>query len=329
MNEETKQSWHYVACGTALGVPHMDLRMNKQDAVQILRLGKTIFGVVCDGCTESKSSEVYANLLSRFVIQQMAQLHFQKVALHNMPALLYPMVVNYLRNQIDAMSFGGHYLAALDNEIHGNGKLDLGKMGLNLTFELITHTMLCTIVGFALDEEQGGILFWRGDGTYVINDEIVRIENEVTVVTPDGDQITDKFPAYIGYSLMPPSLITDRDNNPVRLSSPRFNTIAIPPGVKRLAIMSDGLTNEQVKCLWGRFKPKRFNRFITRSVKHGYPNNSKQIWRTYQPIEIQTLLDKFARDRVLEDDAGVIVVERVEYEPENVGGENAVCPSND
>jgi len=303
---------YWVASGSAPGYLHSDRMINKQDAVRKTRFEGKIFGVVCDGCSQGKWSEIYANELAQYILNQMLSLHMQKIPIDQLPALLYPMILDFLRTRILQMPFGDTYLAAVDNDKKSLIVFDRNHHQLDIMYDYVTSNMLATIVAFCFDEKDGGIIFWRGDGIYTIGENVFPIENEVQVLGDDA-RVTTEFPIYIAYDLLPPSTIKTKQGEDVVMPEAGFS-VAEVPAKTRFAITSDAFTEDQILQLFGQFRPIRFRKFVAKMKAKGYPDDLQLLWNQYDPIEVQTRINYFSSDREIEDDGAAVVVDPVELD---------------
>lgn len=123
--------------------------------------GKYWAGVVSDGCSEGKESEIAGILLPKFVISECSRLLNFEVPLSQIPLALYPQVVKFLES---IASYFPEY-----------------------GVRFVADCLLATILGFVVNEKEG-MIFWAGDGNIIVNDEVIRIN------------YNDRSP-YIGYHL--------------------------------------------------------------------------------------------------------------------------------
>lgn len=301
----------YLACGSAVGRTHLERRRNKQDGVEVLRIKDVLVGIGSDGCSEGISSEIFGQQVPKFAVQFVAERLLHGVEIEFVPGLLYHAIVGYLRAQIQALPWGSAYLAALENERVGGVTINLSNRYIESIYRWVRHSMLFTVVGFVVDVKKGGVVFWRGDGSWLINDRFHRIQNKAHIQTASELVPTGSYAAYPGYELIPPSCIRNAEGNRIIFPTQGFTVVAVPEQFDRVAVMSDGTTNQLIAELWGRYRPKRFERFIARQKAAGYVFERDEYWRRFSPIEIQTLLDAYSRDRLIEDDAFVALAERI------------------
>src|SRR5260221_8673116 len=71
---------------------------NYQDAYAVSESGWHIFGVVCDGCGEGTRSEVGAALAAEFIAAQVSVMLSEGRKPSEIPALLYPKIVTFLKD---------------------------------------------------------------------------------------------------------------------------------------------------------------------------------------------------------------------------------------
>ncbi len=131
------------------GSEHLRLRQNNQDGVcsRVETIDRKVYavGVVADGCSDGAHSEVGANLLARFVVQETMLLIRSGVPLDQIPPMLFIRCIAFLRTII--FSYG----------------LDSQEMA-----QFVKDYLLCTVVGFVADDT-GGLLFTNGDGAFLVD----------------------------------------------------------------------------------------------------------------------------------------------------------------
>lgn len=155
--------------GKILGRDHARAGKNCQDgyfAVTYPNKGKYYWiGVVSDGCSEGKNSEIAGILLPNFIVGQVIHLLDYQVPLSKIPMVLYPAAVRFLR-----------------------GLMELFPVQ---SASFVENHLLATVLGFIVNEEEG-IIFHAGDGLYLINDDFHEID------------YANRSP-YLGYHLVHPA----------------------------------------------------------------------------------------------------------------------------
>ncbi|MDQ7026014.1 MAG: protein phosphatase 2C domain-containing protein [Anaerolineae bacterium] len=155
--------------GQIIGRSHMTRQANCQDSYALAQTESAVIGVVCDGCGEGHHSEVGSTLAAKYIIAQCLQLIDEKCDLAEIPAVLYPRIVDYLE--------------------------DLIKVSMPINrLQFVQHHLLFTIVGVILTQE-GGIIFSSGDGLIAVDDTVNSINQ-------------NNKPAYIAYHLIRENVIS-------------------------------------------------------------------------------------------------------------------------
>lgn len=201
------------------GKDHLRAGRNCQDgyAFNEVTIGEKSFlvGVVSDGCSEGKYSEIAGLLLPVFVVEEIVRLLQLEIPIAQIPTVLYPSVIKFLegirllfplREITEAIDFAQNYL-------------------------------LATVVGFVLSEENG-VVFYSGDGYLVIDDEIQKIDYQ------------NRSP-YIGYHLVPHSVLESTKPLPKAFEVRTFKT----GSVQKIAIATDGFSENLLTRLWLEAKP--------------------------------------------------------------------------
>lgn len=125
-----------------------------------------IYGVICDGCSEGKNSEVGAKLAVEYIGRQIEILVKSNVPLAKIPPILHKRIVNFMRDLLGMISF------------------DSPESRVNY----IKDNLLFTIIAFIKDDNQF-MVFVQGDGVIVVDGDVqIRDEND--------------SPMYIGYNLV-------------------------------------------------------------------------------------------------------------------------------
>lgn len=214
--------------GQIIGRGHLISGKNRQDAISSgdfeTKSGKrVIYAVICDGCSQGKSSEMGASLAANFLGRQIEKLSKANISIDKIPAILHKRVLGFLKNLLGKISFG--------DEVARNN--------------FILENMLFTVLGFILIESEIAI-FAQGDGVFIVNDEIT--------VRDEGN-----IPHYVAYNLMPKKYFGENENVVVTsFDTFRFDLLEI----EKLAIASDALGEEIgfTKELWGYKNPSGLQR---------------------------------------------------------------------
>lgn len=149
--------------GRVIGRDHILRAANCQDAFALIERPDALIGVVCDGCGEGTHSEVGASLGAAFISAQISRLIEERVPVGDMPALLYPRVVGFLRTVLEAAQ-------------------PANPVG------FVRDHLLFTVIGAILNH-QGGLIFAAGDGLIATDGHLIRRD--------EANQ-----PSYIGYHLL-------------------------------------------------------------------------------------------------------------------------------
>jgi len=208
----------YLRSAQIVGRSHILLGKNSQDALvkgSVEVNGKrVVYGVICDGCSEGKDSEVGAKLAAAFIGRRIEILVKSGVPLYRIPSVLRTRTIGFLGNILASVSFDSSHSYV----------------------NFIKNYLLFTIIGFVYTDEET-IVFALGDGVVVIDDEVT-IRDE------------KNKPSYIGYHLVdrrylsPEASVLPGKFDVVSFASSEFS---------RIAIASDGLAEEPlfVPELWG------------------------------------------------------------------------------
>jgi len=154
--------------GQIIGRDHMARRVNCHDSTALIQTENYLAGVVCDGCGDGAHSEVGAKLAAQFIVTQIRDLLGKGIPAGEIPARLYPRIIAYLAQIVDA-----------SNPLN--------------PVAFIRDYLLFTIVGVVQSGEDT-LIFAAGDGTFVVDDMICQ-----------RDQ--DNAPAYVAYHLLDPAAL--------------------------------------------------------------------------------------------------------------------------
>jgi serine/threonine protein phosphatase PrpC len=158
------------AIGSIIGRNHVLAGKNNQDAYRIVANEKFIIAVVCDGCGSGKHSEVGAKLGARLVINAIAELLNQNLAITE-PEFWDSVKINLLQKLKDFVTLS-------------NGDL-----------EFVNDYLLFTILGSVITCSET-VTFSMGDGAIAIN-------GKFTEIPP----YADNAPPYLAYGLYKPEAI--------------------------------------------------------------------------------------------------------------------------
>jgi hypothetical protein len=141
------------------GRGHILRGINSQDGLKLYHgqaQGQTVtIGIICDGCSEGKNSEVGAKLAAEFLVREALYWFDLKIQTDLIPHLLYKELLQFMKNLVEQHKF----------------------VGQKDRVSYIKDTMLFTVVGFILTES-AGVVFYAGDGTIVLDDAIWLIDAE-------------------------------------------------------------------------------------------------------------------------------------------------------
>lgn len=208
--------WQYRS-GSILGYGHLEKRINNQDSFFLdgwrSDSGKSyVYGVVFDGCTnldpkkqktKRTRNEVGAVLLSDYFSSEIPIILAAGNLVQDVPQILYHRCIGHL-GSLARMSTAG----------------SPQKM-----WKFIEDRLMTTVMGFIMDIEKV-VIFYAGDGMYVVNDKIYAKRH--------------KAPHYLAYHLF------DRNMLPADYELPQnFNVESYATNdIGYLLIATDGLVQE-------------------------------------------------------------------------------------
>lgn len=156
--------------GIRQGRGHVLGDQNCQDALAIdsgiLNNAPFVIGVIADGCSEGKASEVGANLAANYLTAQIYYLLSRNVPPSVIPSVLYGDLLGMLKDMTGRYNF--RHPAQRVNFIKDN--------------------LLFTAIGFIITPSES-VVFAAGDGVIVINDEVIERQQ-------------DNKPTYIAYHMI-------------------------------------------------------------------------------------------------------------------------------
>jgi len=195
--------------GNVIGRSHLVAGKNNQDAVKILefKTSKGIYriGIICDGCSEGKNSEVGAKLTAHFAVNRIFELVNDSFFLtKDIPKALYFSI------QIFLMQLLEQYSSANEER-----------------FLFINDHFLFTIIGF-IQGPNNTVVFSIGDGVIIINGDIQVIDQNDT-------------PNYLAYHLVDGSYL----GKGLYMATPHLDVQAVKTNsLEKLAIGSDAWNEE-------------------------------------------------------------------------------------
>lgn len=152
-----------VRLGQVMGRDHLLRGANCQDGKALVEARGYFAAVLCDGCSEGERSEVGARAAAEFAAAHVGRLLANGTAVQDVPRLLYPALINFLREFVLAVKPA--------NAAH-----------------FVLDALLFTVLGVAVRGDEA-ILFAAGDGTLVMDGQIFQRDENNT-------------PRYIGYHLL-------------------------------------------------------------------------------------------------------------------------------
>lgn len=157
------------AAGSIIGRDHARTGKNYQDSHALVGHGRSVIGVVCDGCGSSDHSEVGAQLGSKLVAQA---------------------VLRHYRDTPGLFDKGmKHGLERVKRTVLSQIQVLADSMGGSFT-DIVDEYFLFTIMGFLIDPEKNTTVFSCGDGLYEINGAVNTINSH------------NNAPSYLTYSLI-------------------------------------------------------------------------------------------------------------------------------
>ncbi|MBT6690883.1 MAG: protein phosphatase [Chloroflexi bacterium] len=164
-----------VAAGTVAGRDHTQVGKNNQDAFCFAAHDDVMAGVVCDGCSTGKHSEVGSKLIARLIVRQI------------------------ITNK-DKFQGGDDSISRLMQRIKNSALMYVQLLadGMGMSFsQAINDYFLFTLVGTIIFPDKS-IIFSLGDGVFAHN-------GEVTTVGP----FPGNAPPYLAYNLVTTDLATE------------------------------------------------------------------------------------------------------------------------
>src|SRR3989344_937542 len=213
--EEKMNDSFVLRVGQVSGRDHIFSKINCQDAYASLqiKLGDGVYniGVISDGCSEGKNSEVGAKLACSFSVSNISRLLEQKVYLGKIPFLLFKNQITFLRRVINQYKFSSY----------------------PDRLEFIKNHLLFTQIGF-IQGYENTIVFAYGDGLVTVNNNVdFRDQGEA--------------PYYPAYHLIDKRLLSDASEIPESFDSFVVKT----KDIQKLAIGTDAWRAEKDLILSG------------------------------------------------------------------------------
>lgn len=194
-----------VNSATHIGKDHQFSMKNKQDFCEFVETDEFIIGVVCDGCSEGKYSEVGATLTGRFLLNELS---------FSMPLLLqYKEIRNYAKCKML-----GFMQTLISNTFWSNSFDERSKT------RFVNDHLLFTTLILLVDKQSGKCcILHNGDGIYMV-------DGVISVIEQDGS------PHYLAYELVPKHAL---EKQPSEIDSNFSLVECMNPA--RVMIASDGL----------------------------------------------------------------------------------------
>lgn len=256
------------AGGSTIGRDHRLVGRNNQDAWTILQDDELTIGVVADGCGSGAFSEVGSRLGIRIFAETIRDSYFDG----STREVNWPRVQQHTLSQFDmlARSMGDSYR------------------------KVIEEHFLFTLIGFVIDARQA-IFFALGDGTIIINDEVIEL-----------GPFPGNAPPYLGYGLIKELVTVD----PALLNVAVVATLPID-ALESFLLATDGVDdfvareemmvpghNEQVGPLSQFYRQDRF--FVNSELVSRRLKLVSRDWPVHQP-----------QPGLLHDDTTLIVGRRI------------------
>lgn len=225
---------YQVRTATHIGRAHLLSFQNRQDAYSTFEGNIYDYpvrvGVICDGCSEGRKSEVGAGLAADFLVREIVFLLERNVPVSAIPKIAYSQLLMFLRDLLQGYRFS-NYADRVN---------------------FIQHHLLFTVVCFIVTDTDASV-FLTGDGTIIINDERYLVES-------------DNKPLYPAYHLVD---CTSLEESASTLPA-SFDVWPIERGqLHRLAIGSDAWHQEQdlLEQIWNYSHPAGLQRKINQWSK--------------------------------------------------------------
>jgi hypothetical protein len=204
--------------------------------------------VICDGCSDSETSESGSAFIAQPAAMKLAAL-MQELGSgpfypRSIAEDLYAYVLHLMRTHISLLPYGVEYLAALDIERTRGKNFDLGSQRrFRDVFEWINRNLMCTFVGVHLDES-GALTLIRGDGGCKVDDWPIQTVNY------------DNIPPYIANHFIPRQKLEESRRTfeskgiVINHPTPGFDAMYYHQA-SHVSLFSDGFPTHRVDELWG------------------------------------------------------------------------------
>lgn len=212
---ESKKKFR-VRAASIIGAEHQRRQANNQDGYAtgeiIYQNNYYLWGIICDGCSAGLHNEVGAVLLANYLCQEIPYLISSGSTIQDIPDQLFIAGLGYLRSLASHTTMGDY----------------------QTRINFVRNHLLCTVIGFIMDE-QDCIFFNAGDGVFITNDEIKRIDQK-------------NMPLYMAYHLLHKSLLKDFDEQLLL----KFTTYEFKANeLNHFAVCSDGIEENIINQIWG------------------------------------------------------------------------------
>lgn len=264
------------------GQKHYEHFVNRQDmfGLRFIRRPDNVIKafslVFCDGCSEGETSEAGAALISQMAALRLVSL-VQAYGLvpDLIGKLLYAQVLEIMRKLIGSLPYGAEYLVALDAEKIGGPLMDVDQNPyLRAVYDFIQRNLLFAFIAVYSDVSLGTLVLQRGDGGYVVDDEVQTLYYH------------DVAP-YIAYDLFPQKKL-DEGKEVLRI---RGKTVTNPepgfivkhyPRARRVAVFTDGLLDNKgqpltafINSSWELLDPIERWDYLRNMLQH----KLRQMWK--------------------------------------------------
>ncbi len=201
--------------GTIIGSEHQRKQGNNQDGFATgegeFKKEQYLWGVICDGCSAGSYSEVGAILLSQYLCEEVSYLLASGSVIEEIPDRLFIAGLGYLRSLASYTAMSGY----------------------QKQIRFIEHHLLCTVVGFIMNERDC-IFFNAGDGMILVNNDVYHIKQ-------------DNKPLYMAYHLLEKSVLSIEKAIPFKFETRSFSVADL----ERFAVCSDGMEESAIEEIWG------------------------------------------------------------------------------
>lgn len=141
-----------IAYGSVIGREHRIITKNNQDAFCLANTVDVLCGVVCDGCSSGKHSEIGANIGARIIIEAIMREIEHSIRRGFVPSPINEKVRQNIISQLRVL---------------------VNSMGVSIS-EIVNEYFLFTLIGFLILPWETYI-FSIGDGLFIVNNDVVEI----------------------------------------------------------------------------------------------------------------------------------------------------------